>query len=313
MNLRNQFLEIPPQNVLVVDDEPQVCELLAEMLSHMGHTVEVAHQGNEALAKLAKVDIGILITDMDMPGMDGMQLIQHLVEERQDIDIIAITGHTMRYQYTDVIAAGAADFVSKPFTMNEFQAKLNRLIRERLLRHELEHLAVRDPLTGLYNRRFFEKVVRQEVVRATRYQHALFLLFLDIDHFKDYNDLRGHQAGDELLMRLADVLQASIREQVDTAFRFGGDEFTVLLPCLNLDRTLRTEAAVEIAERIRENYNALGLPPTTLSIGVAEFLLKTGDVDQDIEDMIQRADNALYFAKHHLKGDKVRFDSPAAA
>ncbi len=138
----------------------------------------------------------------------------------------------MKYKYTDVIAAGAADFITKPFTLNELEAKLNRLIRERCLRQELELLAVRDPLTGLYNRRFFRKWSGEEVVRALRYDHPLFLFFFDIDHFKAYNDQNGHQAGDVLLIQLAEVLKSSIREDVDTAFRYGGDEFTVLLPHL---------------------------------------------------------------------------------
>lgn len=286
-----------PQNILVVDDEQQVCQLLAEALVFMGHNVQMASDGNEAIEKLHASSFSIVITDMDMPRMDGMELIRHIAENRNGVDIIAITGHTMKYKYTDVVAAGAADFIAKPFTLNELEAKLNRIMRERYLRDELERLAVRDPLTGLYNRHYFEKVVRREVLRADRYGHSLFLFFFDIDNFKDYNDQYGHQAGDSVLVRFGEVLTALIRQGVDTAFRFGGDEFTVILP------HLQCENAQAVAERIREKYNSLGFKPTFLSTGIARYIKKHGDLKADIEDLIQRADSALYHAKLKLGGD----------
>ncbi|MCE5244371.1 MAG: diguanylate cyclase [Syntrophobacteraceae bacterium] len=291
-----------PQNILVVDDEQQVCDILAEALTFMGHTVRVAKDGLEALQVMEKFSFDIVVTDMDMPRMDGMELIRHLVTDRNAIDIIAITGHSMKYKYTDVVAAGAADFITKPFTLNELEAKLNRLIRERHLRRELERLATRDALTGLYNRRFFQRVVRSEAIRATRYLHPLFLFFVDIDRFKDFNDQTGHQAGDDLLVKLADVFRGSLREDVDTAFRYGGDEFTVLLP------HLPAEQASVVAERLRRNFKELQFAPTSLSIGIGRFLSRSESIDLDVEDMIRRADMALYHAKHHLGRDCFFFD-----
>ncbi len=306
MDSRELVPESIPQGILVVDDEQQVCDLLSEALSYMGHTVETARDGMEAVRAFDHRDFDIVVTDMDMPRMDGMELIKYLIQHRNGTDIIAITGHTMKYKYTDVIAAGAADFITKPFTLNELEAKLNRLIRERYLREELHRLAIQDPLTGLFNRRFFQSLVRKEAVRAMRYNYPLFLFFFDIDHFKDYNDLKGHQAGDALLVQLAGVLRTSIRKDVDTAFRIGGDEFTVLLPHLSLDQARR------VAERIRINYNKLELTPTFLSIGVAQYLSKTGDIDRDMDDMVHRADSALYYAKHHLKGNRAHLDNETA-
>ena len=296
-----------PQQILVVDDELQVCDILSEALTRMGHEVVTAADGQEAVEKLENGSFSVVITDMDMPRLDGMELIRHLVRHQKETDIIAITGHTMRYNYTDVVAAGASDFITKPFTLNELEAKLNRIIRERLLRHELERLAVRDPLTGLYNRRFFQSVLRKEAIRAGRYGHNLFLFFLDIDRFKDYNDQMGHQAGDEVLVEFARVLTSSLREDVDTAFRYGGDEFTAVVP------HLPREYALEVAERIRSSYNMLGFRPTSLSIGIAQFLEKTGDVERDIENMVLRADKALYHAKRDLGGDRAHVDEESAS
>jgi len=302
MRAKEDWPKLAPQNILVVDDEQQVCDLLAEALSFMGHDVHTAVDGVDALEHMDGRSFSVVVTDMDMPRMDGMELIKHLVQDHVDVDIIAITGHTMKYKYTDVIAAGAADFITKPFTLNELEAKLNRLIRERCLRQELELLAVRDHLTGLYNRRSFQKIVRKEAVRALRYSHPLFLFFFDIDHFKAYNDTNGHQAGDELLQQVAEVLRASIREDVDSAFRYGGDEFTVLLPHLT------NEQAAVVAGRIQQNYNKGHFELTSLSIGVAQFINLTGDVDQDVEDMIRRADAALYRVKQDLGGNRICFD-----
>jgi two-component system, cell cycle response regulator len=298
-----------PQKILVVDDEEQVCDFMVEALSFLGHQAQKAESGQEALQRLEESEFSIVIADMDMPVMDGMELIKTIVSESSRVpDIIAITGHAMRYKYTDVVAAGAVDFITKPFTINELEAKVNRIIRERFMRKELERLAVRDPLTSLYNRRFFQKVVRREIVRASRYQTSLFLMYLDIDKFKDYNDRYGHHAGDLLLIRFAEVLSSSIRAEVDTPFRFGGDEFTVVLTCLTREDVTALDQAMMIARRIRENYNKLGLKPTSLSIGLSLFYEVTGHLDEDIENMMQRADHALYYVKHKLHGNNIHFD-----
>lgn len=291
----------PSQRILVVDDEQQVCDVLVEALTYMGHDPDTARDGVDAMDKMEKVPFGVVITDMDMPRMDGMQLIRNLVDKRNGVDIIAITGHTMKYKYTDVVAAGAADFITKPFTLNELEAKLNRVIRERQLVEELERLAIRDHLTGLYNRRYFQKAVRMEAIRAMRYDHPLFLFFFDVDSFKEYNDRKGHQAGDELLISLAEVLKSSIREDVDSAFRYGGDEFLVLLPYLP-----EGQAAI-VAERIRENYGRLDLSPTSLSVGVARFTQTGNSIDEDVNEFIRRADEALYHAKHVLGRNCAHF------
>lgn len=290
------------QSVLVVDDEPQVCEILADSLTGHGHNVDTAKDGLEAVAKIRNGRYNIVITDMDMPRMDGMQLIDYIVHNHNDIDIIAITGHIMKYKYTDVVSAGAADFITKPFTLNELEAKFNRVVRERCLREELEKLAIRDPLTGLSNRRFFTEMARKEAIRAVRYRHPLFMFFLDVDQFKEYNDLHGHQAGDDLLVETAKLLTGAIRENVDSAFRYGGDEFVLLLP------HLPTEQAMTVAERIRDKYTLLGLTPTSLSIGIARFLERLGSIEQDIQDMIHRSDDALYSAKKNRGKNNVFVD-----
>ncbi len=301
MNLVQQNA-VPSQTILVVDDEPQACEIISDALTARGHKVDSACDGRDALERIKGKAFTIVITDMDMPRMDGMELIEHLGREYPHIDVIAITGHIMKYKYTEVVEAGAADFITKPFSLNELEAKLNRLIRERGLREQLERLAVHDPLTSLYNRRSFEQNARREAMRAVRYRHTLFLFFMDIDNFKKYNDLYGHQAGDGLLIKAAELLTGSIRENIDSAYRYGGDEFIMLLPHLPVDQ------ARGVAERIRWKFDLLELKPAALSIGIAKFIEKSGSIVQDIEDMIQRADNALYTAKKNTGKNRVHVD-----
>ncbi len=297
-----QQTQIQPQNILVVDDERQVCEIIMDSLTGQGHKVDTAADGVEASEKIKTGEFSIVVTDMDMPRMDGMQLISYIVQNHSDIDIIAITGHVMRYKYTEVVEAGAADFITKPFTLNELEAKLNRLIRERGLREQLAKLAVRDPLTGLQNRRSFENSARREAIRTIRYGHTLYMFFIDVDNFKKYNDLYGHQAGDGLLVQASDLLTNSIRENVDSVFRYGGDEFVILLP------HLPDVQAVSVAERICKKFGRLKLAPTSLSIGIARFIENSGTIELDIQNMIQRADSALYCAKKTEGKNQVYLD-----
>jgi two-component system, cell cycle response regulator len=302
----NKALEYPSQKILVVDDEQSIRDLLSEALVHLGHEVETACNGSEAIAKLKEGKFDIIITDIIMPKMDGLELIRYLVKNQKGISVIAITGHTMTYQYTDVITAGASDFIAKPFTMNELEAKLNRILRERYLLEELERLAVKDPLTGLFNRRQFTEVSRKEAARSERYRHPLCLFSIDIDKFKVYNDVHGHQAGDQLLTQFARILTSSVRQNIDTTYRLGGDEFAVLLPHLTAD------LALQVANRIRDAYNALRFEPTSLSLGIAHFIKKTGDSDRDIEDMVRRSDRALYHTKRNMGGNAAHFDEESA-
>ncbi len=293
---------IPSQTVLVVDDDPQACEIISDALTAKGHRVESVYDGMEAVERIRRSEFSIVITDMDMPRMDGMELIEYIAGNHADTDIIAITGHIMRYTYTEVVEAGAADFITKPFSINELEAKLNRLVRERSLREQLAKLAVRDPLTALQNRRSFEESARKEAIRSIRYQHTLFLFFMDVDNFKSYNDLYGHQAGDALLIETANLLSNSIRETIDSVYRFGGDEFVMLLP------HLPAAQALSVAERICGKFDLFKFEPTSLSIGIARFIEKSTSIEQDIQDMLQRADSALYGAKKGPGKNRVFVD-----
>ncbi|MBW2349653.1 MAG: diguanylate cyclase [Deltaproteobacteria bacterium] len=288
------------QQLLIVDDDPTILNLLAEFLSRLGHQCRTATDGMEAISLLEQSPSTIVITDFLMPRMDGMELILNIKKFWPETDVIAITGYGRDFNYTDVIKAGACDFIQKPFYLDELEAKLNRIIRERGYRALLERLSVRDVLTDLYNRRFLDNKLEEEAQRATRQNYFLFLIILDLDNFKELNDTLGHQAGEHVLQRLAKVLGNSIRRNVDTPFRYGGDEFAVMIPQAD------TEQVNQIAERIRSNYLNEDIGKTSLSIGVSRFRRTNKELREDIDDFIRKADDSMYAAKK-TGGNKVIF------
>lgn len=280
-------------SILSVDDDRDLRELLHEVITRMGHTSVTAADGVEALASLGENPFDIVITDINMPRMDGMELISRIYRDFKDVDVIAFTGYHDKYQYTDVIEAGASDFISKPFNVNELQAKINRIIRERSLREQLKRLSVRDGLTGLFNRRHFDESLRSEAVRASRQSYGLYLLIIDIDNFKEYNDQHGHQRGDEALKELATIISLHIRKNVDSGYRYGGDEFAVIIPHAN------RQQALLVAERLRSRYSDCHLSPTSISIGMARLRGPTDTIEETIQNLLRSADISLYRAKHN--------------
>jgi len=280
-----------PQQLLIVDDDPIILNLLAEFLSNLGYQYHIADNGPEAMSLLKESSATIVITDLVMPRMDGVKLIRKIKKLWPETDIIAITGYSQDFSYTDVIKAGACDFIRKPFSLDELEAKLNRIIRERGYRALLKRLSIRDILTDLYNRRFLDEKLEKEAQRATRQNYPLFLIILDLDNFKELNDTMGHQAGDEVLQRLASVLSDSIRRNVDIPFRYGGDEFAVMIPHAS------TKQVKQIAERIRRNYLKEDMGNTSLSLGISCFRKTNGGLREDINEFIRKADDSMYAAK----------------
>jgi len=289
------------QQLLIVDDDPVILDLLSEFFSRLGYQYYLAGDGLEAMSLLEQHLITIVITDLLMPRMDGMELIREIKKLWPEIDIIAITGYSRDFNYSDVIRAGASDFIRKPFNLNELKAKLDRIIRERGYRALLKRLSIRDILTDLYNRRFLDIKLEKEAQRATRQNYPLFLIMLDLDNFKELNDTLGHQAGDEVLRRLAGVLNDSVRSNVDIPFRYGGDEFAVMIPHAS------TEQVKQIAERIRRNYlNEQDIGKTSLSLGISRFRKTNKGLREDINELIYKADSSMYIAKR-AGGNRVIF------
>ena len=282
----------PHPKILLVDDDPSILKILSELMVTFGYDYATAESGFEAIEKLEHDLFSIVLTDMVMHGMDGMELLKHIQNRYPGIQVIITTGYDRTFSYTEVIRAGASDFISKPFNTDELEAKINRLVREIELMHQLELLSISDGLTGLYNRRYFDTKIIEEVQRAHRQNHDLFLAVLDVDNLKEINDKYGHPAGDKLLQDVGVIIRHCIRENVDWPFRYGGDEFGVILTQVSQDQALMT------AERFIQSFDEKKMPLTGLSIGLARFIRsKEKKLSEDIDDLVRRADIAMYKAK----------------
>ncbi|MGD9034084.1 MAG: diguanylate cyclase [Desulfobacteraceae bacterium] len=282
-------IDYSKESVLVVDDDKQFRETLVQLLSMLGFETGSASSGPGALAKLKENAYTFLLADMKMPNMDGLKLIDQVGQDFPDVSIIAMTGYAEGYKYIDVINAGASDFIKKPFQSDELEAKVSRIINERNLRKELSRLSITDSLTGLFNQRHFYNRLKEEFTRAHRQNHALSLILLDLDHFKAYNDTYGHLAGDEVLRNLGQIVNKSIREGVDSGYRYGGDEFAIIL--IDADLSI----AKDIGKRIQK---ALEMGNFTASVGYATFVDGMSE-----KELVSEADKNLYKAKLKIKSN----------
>ncbi len=269
--------------ILIVDDETNVCKTLEKLIGVIGIGVESATSISKALQIIEEKEITIVLSDMKMPDMDGINFVK-MVNERFDVNIIAMTGFPNGYTYVDVINAGASDFIKKPFGIEELEAKIRRIITERNLRKELNRLSITDSLTELFNQRHFYKRLNEEVARAERQGRPISLILLDIDDFKKYNDTYGHLAGDEVLRKAGHIIRSCIRENVDSGYRYGGDEFAVILIEADVD------IAKEIGERIKRAFKRDGKVTVTIGYG----RLKDG---MGVEDIVSEADVELFKGK----------------
>lgn len=300
--MRHVILSYPGEHsmttpcILIVDDDSEIRTTISEYLRIAGFSVDSAKNAEQALDILKSKKIDVVITDILMNGMNGLEMTRH-IKERWETDIIVITGYIGDYSYEEAIRKGVDDFVFKPFKLAELLLRLKRVLREREMAQERDHmleqlqeLAITDGLTKLYNSRHFYHQMEIEINRFNRYGHPLSLLLIDIDRFKHYNDHHGHLEGDKILRETARLIVSCMRK-MDSAYRYGGEEFTVILPETDF------AAAVLVAQRIRETVednfrSAPEFEKITVSIGVTQYT--AGD---SLTEFIRRADRAMYMAK----------------
>jgi PleD family two-component response regulator len=236
-----------------------------EFVKLAGFSVFTASSGEEALELLKTNNISVVMTDIMMPGIDGLELTS-LIKKNYDTDVIIMTGYSDKYSYEKAISKGASEIIFKPMHFKELLLRLKKVFKERQLRKErttilkkLEEIAITDELTQLYNSRHFFKQLDLEVYRSKRYKHPLSLLFLDVDNFKKYNDAYGHLQGDKVLTRLGWIIKSCLRT-MDSAYRYGPGSGKIV--------------------------------NVTISIGVTEYCS-----DERVSNFVERADKAMYIAK----------------
>lgn len=285
-------------HILIVDDDLSIRDAMHEYIDLSGYRASVASSAEEALDVLSASVVEVVITDILLPGMNGLALTDH-IKRNHDVDVIVMTGYSTEYSYEEAISKGASDFVFKPVRFEELLLRLKRVLNERHLNQErvqmlekLKKLSITDGLTQLFNSRHFYSQLKGEIERVNRYGHKLSLLLLDIDNFKEYNDTHGHLEGDKVLLRIGRIIRACLRK-MDTAYRYGGEEFTVILPGTH------AEEAATVAERLRaavaaeDFFDVTGTGVRiTISIGVTQY-----SQEEAISSFVQRADQAMYQSK----------------
>jgi diguanylate cyclase (GGDEF)-like protein len=298
-------MHAPLRKILVVDDDPAIRRILTRILKNAHYEVEVASDGHEALEYIRRECVHFVITDWDMPTLNGAQLCQTLRKEELPhyIYIMMLTGS---YSAVEGLCCGADDFVTKPINPNELLARLHAGTRIIDLESKLRRLARNDCLTDALNRRTFFEIFDKEWHRATRSQESLSCVIMDIDHFKGVNDTHGHLAGDRVLRAVAAVLQIQARVP-DTVCRYGGEEFCVLLPGAS------ENGAVQFAERCRRGIENLRFEAplqetrVTASFGAAE----RGDWTSGPSQLVHMADQALFAAKRSSRNRVTAFSTIA--
>ena len=286
--------------ILIVDDDVDVRTTMHDYIKRAGYAPCMAATAEEALQLLGKEDFHIVITDIILPGLGGLEL-TNLIKKNNNSDVIVTTGYSDDYSYEEAINIGASDFVIKPVRLEELLLRLKRVLKERELTKErvrmmekLQRLAVTDGLTKLYNSRSFYSQLETEVDRVNRYKHPLSLLLLDLDHFKDYNDNYGHLEGDKVLVRFSQIIKSCLRTN-DSAYRYGGEEFTVILPETGAAEAKTVGQRIRIALENERFSPGSGAPVViTISIGVTEYQPK-----EELAAFIKRADKAMYLSKQN--------------
>lgn len=311
------------RKVLIVDDDPATVLAVRTALAPLGYRFFEASDGSQALSALREHRPDLILMDVQMPGLGGVEVCRIIKANQGEtafgfIPVILMTARQRAGKF-EGLDLGADDFLIKPIDVLELSARVKSMLRLKVLqdalldnnrelhrankeldkkRQELLALSRTDPLTGLYNRRFFEERLAVEFARSHRYRVPLSCVMLDVDHFKALNDSYGHPFGDKVLREVARVAKETLRD-VDLVARYGGEELVALLP------ETAPRQALRVSERMRLGIAALTFPCVsisgmesmvgcTASIGVATF---PGEKIISSEDLLRAADACLYLAK----------------
>ena len=288
--------------ILAVDDTETNIDILVELLGDK-YEVMVALDGESALEITEEEKIDLILLDIMMPKMDGFEVCNRLKsnEKTKNIPIIFLTAKTDEDSIEKAYEVGGIDYVTKPFRPKELLARVNReLAMQKLIKDlknsqdELRKLAATDPMTKLYNRRYFSQISAEFLELAKRNNQELSVIMLDIDKFKRINDTYGHKVGDDVIIALSKIL-VELKRKSDIACRFGGEEFVLLLPNTAID------GAEILAQKIRETVQNRSVKVEddkelnfTISLGVSLVNVQN---ETNIEVSLKKADDALYKAK----------------
>lgn len=286
--------------VLIADDDRETRETIADLLSEEGYRVQTTDCGASALELMEQTRFDLVISDLLMPGMNGIELTKTIRSRGIDIPIIVVTGFGTIEYAVESMKAGAFDFITKPFNVGHITFVVEKALETKRLmqmageREFYKQLSHSDELTKLDNFRSFSETLQTEIERARRYDRPLTMMMIDIDDFKNCNDTYGHLAGDSVLKQIALLIKKNTRGP-DFVARYGGEEFVVILPETGVDE------AYVVAERIREEIDhhtflgdgAIPLGHVSVTIGISSLPGREANRD----DLVRTADAAMYQGK----------------
>lgn len=295
--------------VLIIEDSLSFAAYLSDVLSD-SYAVSVAHNASEGLRIALSIQPEIILLDLVLPDIDGYEAFKNIKSNKilSDIPIIFVSAVSEIRDQMKGLELGAVDYIVKPINPDIVRAKIKNHIKIKHDFERLENISLKDPLTLVGNRRLFDERLDSEWRRAKRDGFSLGLFMLDIDFFKNFNDSKGHLAGDDCLKSIAAAIDSSLKRGGDIVVRYGGEEFAAILPGINL------EAAQRVAERIIDNVQKLQIrhPDSsvselvTLSIGGAIAL---PCAESEMTEIIKKADVALYSAKKNGRNRIVLAES----
>ncbi len=285
-------LETPA--ILVVDDNQPTREILKRRLDRQGFAVTEAGDGERAIELVRKHPFDLVLLDIVMPGLDGLGTLSRLrdIHTAANLPIIMLSAKEGSADVIEALKRGANDYVTKAEDFSVILARINTQLSLRRLNEQVREMAVKDSLTGIYNRRGFFELAEIEEKRFLRYGGSLHAIMVDLDRFKYINDTHGHRVGDRVLVVAASRCRKQLRSS-DLIGRWGGEEFVILLPEIDFDGAQLT------AQRLREVLSSAPIETpegeirVTLSAGVATF---DGSC-KNLGDLLNHADKALYEAK----------------
>jgi diguanylate cyclase (GGDEF)-like protein len=307
-------LDPSPSNILIVDDVEDNLEILGDLLTTDGYSVQIARNGEEALESVRESNPDLILMDILMPGISGFEVCEQLKadETTKDIPVVFVSSLTDIDTKVRGFKVGGVDFINKPFQHAEILVRVNTHITMQRLRRnleeknqELERLANTDYLTNLYNRRRFFHAAEDEFAESVNSGHPISITLIDLDFFKRINDTYGHLVGDRVLVHVAQLIRTHCRVS-DVAARYGGEEFIILHPSIDRQR------AFLVAERIRKIvevtpfFRKTDKISVTLSAGVVDTVICSNC--PRLDDVLAMADLALYRAKDMGRNKVVVFE-----
>jgi diguanylate cyclase (GGDEF)-like protein len=281
--------------VLVVEDDPISAIISTQALSDIYATHHVS-DGQAAVNFCESTAPDLVLMDINMPGMSGLEACGLLKSNpiTKDIPVVFITAASDPQSEDECWDAGCVDFISKPFSIKTLRHRVNSHLSVKILTDKLKQQATYDGLTNINNRRFFDEYFLEQSKLAARNKTSLGLLMIDLDYFKQYNDTYGHLKGDECLKKVASTLTGIAVRPTDRASRYGGEEFTIVLP--NTDAKGVEHIGKHLIDVIQKlNIAHLGSPFKKLTVSIGGAIVEHGSID--VNKAIGQADKQLYLAK----------------